>query len=795
MTDCLIIGFNDPDFEEYEKLIRAMGPKNGAYRDLTWGFVDFEGKPYRCLDLLTRFYYEGKQKPASPFHNADYVWIVVLYLASYLAKHGLSYDYVNLFHFGKEELKKKLLSQDIRTIAITTTLYVAPHPILEIISFIRQYNTTAKILVGGPYISGQSKMLDQSGLEDQFKYLGADIYVIGSEGEAALVNIIRALKEGSDLSGVENIAYKSDGRFKFTPASTEYNPLEENMVQYSLFKEDHLGEFLTTRTAKSCPFACSFCGFPERAGAYKYLSVELVEQELNAIAELGTVTTLSFIDDTFNVPKGRFKDMLRMMIRNKYPFKWNCYYRSDHGDSETIELMAQAGCEGVLLGVESGSDYILKIMNKSARRKDYMRAIPHLQSVGISCYASLIIGFPGETFETVQETMSLVEETKPDFFRPQIWYCDPITPIYKEKEKYGIKGNGFSWRHDTMDVDTACDLIERCFLSVQNSVWLPEHGFEQWSTFYLMRKGMTMQQIKDYVTCYNTAIKEKLLCPDRKLIDPKILAATKATAQFDVPSEVSIEPIDALSGNHYLAAEKFWIGEFTTNPPRAALSIGREEDEWASAMSFVPALTVESVETKCELSIEDIILSAFSVLLSRLCGMEDSAIIAVNDHPNPARAVLPLRLQPAWSRSFKSFAESVREKRLEASEHQPYAISILSNPIRMGLFEATPPVFDVGYAFGREHDSRSDCFEAYPHLADSVKLLLTASRQAEGLQVNVGGCFSEATCRTLADYMASLLREVSESPEMRLIDIPIESAAAKSASAAGEKYVMDTFEF
>ena len=197
--------------------------------------------------------------------------------------------------------------------------------------------------------------------------IGADIYVISQEGEAALVNIIRTLKNRGNLDNVDNIAYRSGEKYIRTAESIESNPLEENMVDYALFPSDEIGEFVSLRTAKSCPFSCAFCGFPQRAGKYKYESVELVEGELNRLRDIGTVTTLTFLDDTFNVPKERFKEILRMMIRNQYGFKWNSFYRSDHGDEEAIELMGKAGCEGVFLGVESGSDQMLLRMNKTAR--------------------------------------------------------------------------------------------------------------------------------------------------------------------------------------------------------------------------------------------------------------------------------------------------------------------------------------------------------------------------------------------------------------------------------------------
>src|SRR4029077_19269390 len=177
-----------------------------------------------------------------------------------------------------------------------------------------------------------------------------------------------------------------------------------------------------------------------RAGAYHYLAVETIEQELHVLQELG-VRRLYFLDDSFNVPKARFKDMMRMMIRNRSGFTWNSFYRSDHGDAEAAELMAQAGCRGVFLGVESGSDFILERMNKSARRADYLRTIPLLKQTGILTHANFVVGFPGETYQTAQESVDLIEEAQPDTYRAQLWYCDPVTPVWQQREQYGIRGS------------------------------------------------------------------------------------------------------------------------------------------------------------------------------------------------------------------------------------------------------------------------------------------------------------------------------------------------------------------
>jgi len=532
VVDCLLIGFNDMEFDRYVDMIKDMGPASGAYQDVRLAFVELDGKRYRALDLLTKFH-EGAGS-GFHFHNADFMWPVITYLGSFLAKRGFTFDYVNLFHLERDKLRRKLVERDIRTIAITTTLYVSVEPILDIVSFIKKYNHTAKIIIGGPHIGNQAKMDDQEDLESILSYLGGDIYVISSEGERTLAQVLSTLRDGGSLSRVPNLAFRAGDRFVFTRIDAESNQLDENLVDYSIFPISTFNEFATTRTAKSCPFSCAFCGFPQRAGKYTYMGLDSVRAELDSLKALPSVSTVTFTDDTFNVPKVRFRELLQMMIDEQYDFKWNCYYRCDHGNERTIRLMKEAGCEGVFLGVESGSDHMLKRMNKTARRKHYMEALPIFREVGICTHASLIIGFPGETEETVAETISLIEEGQPDFFRAQLWYCDPVTPIWEQRDEYGIKGEAFNWKHDTMDSETACGLIDGIFNSVRNSIWLPQFGFEQWSVFYLQRRGMRMEQIKAFVRSFNALVADQIANGDNGQVRSELLMEFQRNCRFDV---------------------------------------------------------------------------------------------------------------------------------------------------------------------------------------------------------------------------------------------------------------------
>ncbi|MCC6554023.1 MAG: PhpK family radical SAM P-methyltransferase [Polyangiaceae bacterium] len=528
-TDCLVVGFAEEDFASYVRSVRSMGERTGAFRDLNLAFIEYEGRPYRALDIINRL----NPEHGGRLHNGDFLWPVVAYLCTYLWRRGFSYDYINVFQQERDAFREKLLAGNIRAIAVTTTLYVSPQPILEVIEFIRAHDPDVTIVVGGPYISNLPRMADEGGLEDLLSYLGADVYVISQEGETELVQVLTALRAGASLAGVPNIAYREGDDFVVTKGVVPGNDLEDNMVNYRLFAERHAGELLLLRTAKSCPFTCAFCGFPERAGEYRYLDVAHVEAELDAVRELGGITTLTFIDDTFNVPKGRFKDLMRMMIRNRYGFRWNCFYRSDNGDDETIALMAEAGCEGVFLGVESGSDSMLERMDKTSRQRHYMKAIPAFRRAGIATYTSLIIGFPGETDRTVRETIDFVEEARPDYWRAQLWYADPVTPVWKQREAYRIKGSGFEWSHATMDSQTACDIIDDMFLNVRGSTWLPQWGFELWSTFYLQRKGMSRGRLLEFMGAFNAAVKHKLRTGQRELTDPALIAELSRACHFD----------------------------------------------------------------------------------------------------------------------------------------------------------------------------------------------------------------------------------------------------------------------
>ncbi len=757
MIDCLFVGMNSQNFSDYLGMVKGLGTTSGAYRDLNLSFIEYEGRAYQAMDLLSLFHNRHGGNRKYPFHNADFVWPTITYLGTYLHRQGLTFDFVNSFQYEKDALADKLTSEEVLVLAIPTTLYVVPWPIQEIIAFAREKNPKVKLVVGGPYISNLTKSGDRTAVEEQLRAIGADYYVISSEGEATFAALIKTLKEKGDLSKVDNLAYQDGAQFVFTKTVVETNALADNLVDYSLFPREAMGQFISTRTAKSCPFACAFCNFPQQAGAYTFTGVDLVEKELDAIRAIGGVTTVTFIDDTFNVPKKRFLEMLHMMIRNDYvrDFKWNCTLRSDHVDEEIVALMGKAGCEGVFLGVESGSDRMLKTMNKTARRKDYAWAIPALQAQGIAAHANIFIGFPGETLESVEETLDLIRTTKPETFSAQPWYANPLTPVWKKKEEYQIKGSSFKWVHKTMDAATACDLVDRVFLTVDESSFLPQYGFFQWSLFYLQRHGMSLGRIKGYLRAFNAVVREKMIGQVDPQVHAQLLANLEAASYFKDTDLPAPEALELYSGPARVASEAYCNETFgpidrRINGRALAESLAPIADAFASTRVELP----QAFAARFGAQLDDACLAACSVLLWQLDELGDAAVIVQGEH------AVPVALRPSAESGAGAWVAGVTGALATAYQHRVHAFDILSGRSSLFSFHSHPVRFR---AIFRKLGAAPLASEIEAHASH---VLLDAAREDGAIELR-GRC-TPATLAAIGQSLGALLAAMADSRDLPL---------------------------
>jgi len=526
MIDCLFIGYNNMKMENYKSAIKAFealrlnkffkwAPMNSnlymLYKIINTSWFKYNNTPYSGFELYEKFH-------SNRLRESSILSTAISYLSTFIERRGFSFDYVNSFTDERETLAEKLKKNDFMAIAISTTFIVEDKPVQEIIKFIRKYNNTAKIIIGGPYILKQGENRKKRDYSSFLKHLNADFFIVNSQGEGALVELLSAIKNKSGFEGIKNIVYKVGDNYVSNPTESENNKLEDNTVDWSLFS-DKLSELSIISTSRSCPFECAFCDFHVIGGNYQTSSPEAIEKELNTLKSTGKVKYLFFTDDTFNIPPAKFKSTLKMMIKNNYNFKWTSFIRCQYLDDETLQLMKESGCEGALLGLESANQSVLDKMNKKATVEGYKKGLDLLNKYDIESCASFIIGFPGETRETANDTVRFIEECKPTYYRLNLWMCIPYSPVYNRRKEYNIKGEGLLWSHSTMDAKTASSIIQDAYLSIKNSIYLPVFDFD---TLSLFNQGIRPEQIREFLKLFNVAVRERLTNPKSKGISKEL---------------------------------------------------------------------------------------------------------------------------------------------------------------------------------------------------------------------------------------------------------------------------------
>lgn len=492
-------------------MVKMFGKNSEEYFDLQMNSVFFNEEIYSGLQLFN--YFLNKNAVQNGYYQeldtSKIPSLAGVYLTNYLKLHKLNVEFVGVFNQEKEYFRN-LLEQNPLTIAITTTLYTDYFPVQEIVDFIHQYNTQTKIIVGGPLIANyfQGNELDDQHIT--LKSIGADFYVNEAQGEKTLLRIIKALKLGKNLMEVPNIVFWESEDFVKTLNEIENNNLDHYYINWRMFSEETVGTYVLTRTGRGCPYSCNFCSYPVNAKRYSLASIRTVEKELQQLDQFYRLKYVSFVDDTFNTPKDRFKHLLKMLIDNQFSFQWFCYCRAHLLDKEIVGLMKQAGCYGVFLGLESGSDYVLKNINKNATRQDYLHGIQLLRQADIFTFGSFIVGFPGETEETIQETIDFINEANLDYYRAELFYYDQRTPIAHRKDEFGLEGRSYKWSHNTMNSVQASQQVERIFRECTNAIWMPKHDLNFFNLPYLLSNGFDLELFTKYLQYINQMIRDHL---------------------------------------------------------------------------------------------------------------------------------------------------------------------------------------------------------------------------------------------------------------------------------------------
>jgi anaerobic magnesium-protoporphyrin IX monomethyl ester cyclase len=397
--------------------------------------------------LIYPYFKPRKKKPSFLFPPLG-----LGYIASSLLKAGHEVEVLDCTFLEKDEAYGRAVASGADVVGIYSMASMRD----EALRFARLLAGKTELLVAG----GPQPSSDPVPFLDDF-----DLVVIG-EGEVTILEILNSFEEGSDLESVKGIAYRR-GRWEGSISNhrkenktlddarcddviiTEPRAHQQDLDQipfpardlfpnqdYTLYWRRRFGTACTAViTTRGCPFSCEFCSRSVFGASYRERSPENVLDEVEEVLDLG-YDHVHFADDVFTLNRDRVLDICQEIMDRGISFGWECLGRVDSVDPAVTMAMKKAGCKRVLFGIESGSDSVLRLMRKRITVGEAERAVSAARHAGIKTGAFFILCYPGETDDTVLETLSFATRLPLDYISFTIPCPLPGTSLYERvKEK------------------------------------------------------------------------------------------------------------------------------------------------------------------------------------------------------------------------------------------------------------------------------------------------------------------------------------------------------------------------
>lgn len=422
------------------------------------------------------------------------------YLTGLLREHG--YDTILTNEFDLPSLEQ-IASTDPLAVCISSTMIVDHELFQEIIANIRHIMPDICIIVGGVYIWKNYHQYVQSSQlpaeenvespvsvfqEQEPGAASADIFVVSEHGRTSLLMVLQELERGTnaDFPHIPNLAIRQPSAgFAFTARALEEVDYNSDYTRWDLL--DDLPMRIPIRTSIGCPFRCRFCDF-----CHLYPKIFLRSKE-SLLAELHMIkrkmreksSMLHVTDDNVFINANRVYDVCQALIESEIG-GWAGFMRSSTVNATNIDLITRSGLLLSMVGVESGDAGQLERMNKAQKLDDVKQGIELLDGAGISVLMTYLVGYPGETAETIDNTAAFINalsintsssnyQVYPLNILPS---SDLAAPEYRAKWK--ITGLHDVWSHYTMNSEEA---VEYCYTLFKKVPFVPYHYAEE-SNFF-----------------------------------------------------------------------------------------------------------------------------------------------------------------------------------------------------------------------------------------------------------------------------------------------------------------------
>jgi anaerobic magnesium-protoporphyrin IX monomethyl ester cyclase len=244
-------------------------------------------------------------------------------------------------------------------------------------------------------------------------------------------------------------------------------------------------------TSRGCPAGCTFC---IKHVSYQYAvrlrSAPKIVDEIHQLRALG-VGQVHMYADLFTVQRDQVMELCRLLVQERLPLGWTCNSRVDYVDQEMLQMMARAGCVLIAWGLESGNEALLKRARKGYRLDQARQALRWARAAGIKNWGYFIIGLPGETVDTIRQTIAFAKALPLDIALFHVAAPHPGTPLFFEVVENGWFRPGTNWEEIDMDRATVLDYPN---LKAEDLAYWQKRAFREWALrpgpIWTLLKGM-----------------------------------------------------------------------------------------------------------------------------------------------------------------------------------------------------------------------------------------------------------------------------------------------------------------
>lgn len=315
-----------------------------------------------------------------------------------------------------------------------------------------------------------------------------DIVCIG-EGEYSILDLMRNLKEGNDITQIKNLWVKTAQGVIKNPL----RPLIEDLdslpfLNRRVFDYDNLlketGYAAIVMAGRGCPNSCTYCSNPALNKLYRGKGKIVRRQsppraisELKYLKRRYRIELFDFMDEVFTIDQKWLKEFLSI-YRKKVHIPFHVMVRPENLSRAMLQEMKDSGCELIRIGIESGNQWLReKVLNRKMSNEQIINAFQLAEDVGIKTYAFIMVGLPYETPEMIEETIELIKKIRPNHTQVSTFYPFPGTKLYQL-----CKGKGY-----------LTDKTETSFLTGSSVLNFPQITSEQIKNYALKMGGLSLQ--------------------------------------------------------------------------------------------------------------------------------------------------------------------------------------------------------------------------------------------------------------------------------------------------------------